>query len=88
MKLNWNAIAQAVTVTLLLGVAAAVWQTYQQAMRVPALEALIVDLQAHRLKDSEEFREKLADLKTAVAVLDARSRREADASGRSYAPVN
>lgn len=81
MKLSWSAIAQALTVALLLAVGGAVWSTYQQAQRIPGLEASVAKLQGKL--DSQA--ERLADLKTAIAVLDARSQREGRAQGRSYA---
>lgn len=80
MKPSWSAISQALTVALLLAVAGAVWSTYQQAQRIPGLEASVGRLQGKLDAQAE----RLADLKTAIAVLDARSQREGRAQGRSY----
>lgn len=94
MRLNWNAIAQTIVGTLLLAILAGVWQTYQQAQQIPQLRAELektskaLDGQGDELTAKLEAQaEKIAELRTALAVLDARSQREGAVHGRHYAPA-
>ena len=94
MKVNWNAVAQALIVALLLAVGGAVWQTYQEAQRIPAMAADIARLEKKldEIKvraDSSDDRlsDQVNDLKVTLAVVEGRISSEAARHGKQYAPA-
>ena len=77
MKL-WQRVRDPIIIALMLAALGGLWQTYQQAQKVPGLTNQIKALR----NEVRAQNEKLSDLKTAVAVLDARSQQHG-----SYVPV-
>jgi hypothetical protein len=94
VKINWNAVAQALIIALLTAVGATAWQTYGAAQRLPQLEADVAklekkldDIKVRAEASDDRLSDQVNDMKITLAVLESRSAYEAARHGKQYAPA-